>query len=138
MGKESKAALAGLAASIVKEWHDEQKARRSIARLFRGCCLDEEGEVRRTKTPSSLPANLTFLPGIVGPTKVAGLVITIDPEPRGFAMWTYWQVEVVNTTLPGDDPRRIRDFRYYGVGGVWESKIWLSWWPYVRKQPYPL
>lgn len=105
-------ALLGLAAEAAKEWNQERKAQRSIIKLFYEHFVDEQGLLILDRMGTSV-ADLVFREGKKGSNSRQG---------------TYTEIEVINTSLSGDNPKRLRTFRYSGQ--LSSSALWTSWPPY--------
>ncbi|MFF7868495.1 hypothetical protein ACFZCT_18830 [Streptomyces qaidamensis] len=122
-------ALVNQAVKVGNDWNEERKAKKAIIRLFREACLDNNKNIRTDRTNFTV-AGLTF--------RCSGRLVDADND-------VYCQVEVINAELAGDDPRRVRTFRYFlGIKGDIERSLFsrlfateakkgqYSWPPYLH------
>ncbi|MFC9343686.1 hypothetical protein ACFT0G_32530 [Streptomyces sp. NPDC057020] len=112
-------AAIGFAATAVKGWAHERKARKAIVRTFYAACLDAQKNLREDRMK----------------WEVASLVFEVLPEVKiDWGYDKYCEVKVTNNQLAGDDSKRVRTFRYffgnYSVSGN-AKKGSISWPPYI-------
>ncbi|GGV11116.1 hypothetical protein ACIRPR_11870 [Streptomyces griseoflavus] len=112
-------AAVGLAATAVKGWASERKARKAIVRTFYAACLDDQKNLREDRMKY----------------EVASLVFEVSSEEKtDWGSDRYCEVKVTNSQLAGDDSKRVRTFRYFfgnRSSAMNAKKGSVSWPPYI-------
>ncbi|MFG2128336.1 hypothetical protein ACGFNV_11110 [Streptomyces sp. NPDC048751] len=97
VGGAAKSVMTDLAIDLAKDWYKELKARKQIVRLFREACTDGGISLRTDVTDIT----------------VASLRFRWSEKQLDYTKDVYHRVEVIKEDAPGDDPHRVRVFRYF-------------------------